>query len=53
MIGSFHLPLYIVYLLGLNSLAVSEHSSVGESSWLISSVVEGSSPSVPILLMET
>ena len=32
MIGSFHLPPYIVYLPGLNSPAASEHSSVGESS---------------------
>lgn len=47
MIGSFHLPPYIVYLPGLNSPAALEHSSVGESSWLITSVVEGSSPSVP------
>lgn len=50
MIGSFHLPPYIVYLPGLNSPAALEHSSVGESSWLITSVVEGSSPSVPISL---
>ena len=53
MIGSFHLPPYIVYLPGLNSPAALEHSSVGESSWLITSVVEGSSPSVPISLMGT
>ena len=53
MIGSFHLPPYIVYLPGFNSPAALEHSSVGESSWLITSVVEGSSPSVPISLMGT